>query len=340
MADPYVEAGSQRDETMSSKGATVRVAAVQMESKNGLVQANLDHATHLVNRAVKRGAKLILLPEFMPCGYVFSTSMWDGAEPKQGPTVRWLKKTSRILNAWVGTSFLEADGQDFFNTFVLAGPDGREAGRVRKQTPAVFEAFFTKGAAGLHVIETELGKVGVGICYENQLAYIPQMMYEASVDLLLMPHSAPTVLRTLLGDRQVKRYEDSLGELALRYARLLGIPVVMTNKCGRWQSPLPGMPLHMEDSSFPGLSAIADSDGVLKAQLGDEEDVIVEDIRLDPSRKSNRAPQRHGRWAWKDAYGFPWLARTSCPAIEGFGRLWYTASAERRRRAREISSAD
>jgi len=74
-------------------------------------------------------------------------------------------------------------------------------------------------------------------------------------------------------------------ELSLRYARMLGLPVVMANKCGPWVSPMPGIPFHVERSSFPGLSAVADSDGTLKAQLGDGEGVIVEDVRLDPSRK-------------------------------------------------------
>jgi N-carbamoylputrescine amidase len=333
------EAVSQGNGTMPGEGMTVRLAAIQMESKNGLVEANLEHATQLVQKAARRGASLILLPELMPSGYVYATSIWDGAEPTQGSTVRWLEDTATKLGAWLGTSFLEADGQHFFNTFVLAAPDGKVAGRVRKQTPAVFEAFFTKGAVGSHVIETELGKIGIGICYENQLTYIPQMMCQASADLLLMPHSAPTVMRALLGHKGVKGYENSLKELATRYARQLGIPVVMANKCGPWVSPLPGLPFRREISSFPGLSAIVDSDGALKAQLADEEGVIVEDVRLDPSRKTNRASQPYGRWAWDDAYGLPWLLRNSCPVIEALGRLWYTASAERRRRARKISSA-
>ena len=69
----------------------------------------------------------------------------------------------------MGTSFLEAEREHFFNTFVLIKPDGQEAGRVRKQSSALFEFFFVKGHGGPHVLDTEFGKVGVGICYENQL---------------------------------------------------------------------------------------------------------------------------------------------------------------------------
>jgi N-carbamoylputrescine amidase len=221
----------------NGKARTVRVAAVQMESKNGLVEANLHHATPLVEQAARAGAQLILLPEFMPTGYIYSTAIWDGAEPKRGLTVQWLCENSKRLNVWVGTSFLEADGEDFFNTFVLATPDGKEAGRVRKQTPAAFEAFYTKGGAGPHVMDTELGRIGVGICYENQLSYIPRIMYENSVDLLLMPHSYPAIAQMVM----------SLGDLALHYARLLGIPAVVCNKSGPWRSPYPGIPFYKSD---------------------------------------------------------------------------------------------
>ena len=147
---------------MGEKAKTVRVAAVQMESKNGLIEANLEHATRFVDKAAQKGAKLIILPEFMPTGYIFTTAIWDAAETKEGPTVSWLKESSKKLGVSLGTSFLEAEGEDFFNTFVMTTPNGEEAGRVRKQTPAFAEAYFTKGDAGSHVINTELGKIRSG----------------------------------------------------------------------------------------------------------------------------------------------------------------------------------
>ena len=62
----------------------------------------------------------------------------------------------------MGTSFLEAEGDDFYNTFVLVGPTGREAGRVRKQTPAMYEPWFFRGQPGSHVIETGWAGSGSG----------------------------------------------------------------------------------------------------------------------------------------------------------------------------------
>jgi len=318
------------------KVRTVRVAAVQMESKNGLVDANLERATGFVDEAAQKGAQLILLPEFMPTGYIFTTAIWDAGEPKEGLTVKWLKENSKKHGVYLGTSFLEADGADFFNTFVMTKPDGEEAGRVRKQTPASFEAYFTKGDSGSHIINTEFGKIGVGICYENMLAYTPRLMYGQSVDLLLMPHSAPTPMQSFFFPRkQIEFYNNNLKRTAPYYAQILGVPTVFVNKCGPWHTPLPGLPFFTQHSSFPGLSGIVDSDGTVKAQLGNEEAVIVEDVTLDPFRKADTAPQCYGHWSMK----LPWTINLS-RLVEAIGGLWYSLSSERKRRAREISSRE
>lgn len=309
----------------NGKSRTVRVAAVQMESKDSLVESNLEHATPLVEQAAREGAKLVLLPELMPTGYVWTTAIWERAEQRNGLTVQWLKANSKKLGIWLGTSFLEADGEHFFNTFILTTPDGGEAGRIRKQPPPAFEAFFTKGGSGSHVIDTELGKIGVGICYENQLSYIPRMMYKESADLMLMPHATPAIAKIAL----------SLRELAPAYARLLGVPSILCNQCGKFQSSYPLIPFYRSDSSFLGLSTIADSDGAIKAQLGNEERVIVQEVTLDPARKIRKPPRCYGRWALNG----PWF-RNGARVVEAVGKVCYTLSLERRRKALRISSGE
>jgi predicted amidohydrolase len=101
-----------------------------MASRNGDPAGNLTRALSFVEEAAGLGAQLILLPELMPTGYLFSDELWDAAEPTQGLTARWLREQARRLGVHLGTSFLEADGEDFFNTFVLATPEGAEATRA------------------------------------------------------------------------------------------------------------------------------------------------------------------------------------------------------------------
>jgi len=324
---------SEGGRSMAPEARDLRVAAVQMESENCRIEANLEHATGFAEDAARQGAKLVVFPEFMPTGYIFAKEIWDAGEPSDGPTAAWLGETSKRLGIWLGTSFLEAVGEDFFNTFVLSDPNGQEAGRVRKQSPAAVEAYFFKGEGGSHVIDTAIGVIGVGICYENQLAYMPRLMCSRSADIVLMPHSAPSPTPTpVLRRKMLDTYVETLRELPAFYARSLGVPVVFVNKSGPFRSPTPGLPFYPQNSSFPGDSAIVDSDGSVRARLGREEGVIVADIRLDPARKTGAPPPSSGRWAKK----LPWEINFFRVA-EFSGRNYYRFSGERRRRARAIS---
>lgn len=321
---------------IQQKARVMRVAAVQMESKDGLIEANLQRAMSLIEQAARDGAQLILLPEFMPTGYRLTKDIWDIAEPKEGLTIKWLRNNSRRLSVWLGTSFLEADGEDFFNTFALATPDGEVAGRVRKQFPAIWEAYFLKGDAGSHVIHTEIGKIGIGICHDSHLAYIAQLMYEQSVDLMLMPHSYPMPAKPskTVSEQDIERSKGNLREMAPLYARLLGVPALVANKCGPWQPDVPWPPLPKTNGyHFPGLSTIADSDSSVKARLGDDEGVLVAEVTLGSSRKTRPKPQRYGRWVYPGPPG-----RDILRIVEVVAGLSYALNSERKKKGREVSS--
>ena len=102
---------------------TLRVAAVQVESRNGEGARNLARAAPWVARAAERGAQLVLCPEFLATGYIYDTSIWRAAERAGGLTERWLGDLARRHAIHVGASYLESDGDDFHNTFALAAPD-------------------------------------------------------------------------------------------------------------------------------------------------------------------------------------------------------------------------
>ncbi len=318
-----------------AEARTLRVASIQVVSENGRVTHNLEHALPFVEETASQGARLILLPEFLATGYSFTKSIWEAGEPAAGPTSTWLRQTAQRLGVWLGASFLEADGAEFYNTFLLANPDGKEDGRVRKQTPAFAEAYFTKGDTGTHVIESGLGRIGVGICYENMLAYTPQLMHEQGVDLVLMPHSMPSPTPSIMFPaRLLDSYHATLESLGPYYSELLGIPVIVCNKSGTWRTPVPFLPWLKQDSSFPGRSAITDSDGSLLGQLGAEEGFVIADVTLDPARKTGIIPPCRGRWARE----VPWAIR-QWQLVEIMGSAWYRLSGERKRRAREISGS-
>jgi N-carbamoylputrescine amidase len=320
------------------EGRTLRVAAVQTPAAESVL-SGLERASPLVREAAAaEGAELVLLPELMAVRYVFTDEMWDSAEPSHGATVAWLKDTARDSGIWLGTSFLEAAGEDFYNTFVLVGPDGAEAGRVRKQTPAMYEPWFFRGASGSHVIRTELGVIGVGICNDNHRSYLPAQLQREDADLVLMPHCWPLPMKAgrAVSEQDIRRWHRIQMDLAPLYATLLGVPAVFVNKVGPYASPAPlrwlpgatGMVL-------PGHATIADSDGTVKGQLDGSEGVATATVTLDPARKVRTRPQTYGRYSYPAGLG----GLLALPPAWAFGRV-YSLNPERRRRARRVAAQE
>jgi N-carbamoylputrescine amidase len=308
----------------------IRVAAVQMNCEPGEVERNLAHAEAMVESAVGQGAELVLLPELMPSGYMATEAIWNSAETINGNSVTWLLGTAKRFGIYLGFSFLEAEGEDFYNSFVLASPEGKLLGRVRKSPPASIEAYFYKAGSDSHVIETELGRIGVGICYENLLYDQMCFLHRENVDLVLSPAAAGRPKPFIPGD--VKRFEKMLINGLAIIVKTLGVPVIMADRVGPLETELPGHLPYLK-SSFPGLSSIVDSDGTVKAELGDEEGIIVADVCLRQNIKHESEPKRYGKmWGvpvpW---YAFIW------PLTQKMGEKSYATNPRRKERALSVS---
>jgi predicted amidohydrolase len=316
-----------------TESKTIRVAAVQINSINGEIDHNLAHASSFVAQAKSKGAQLILLPELMSAGYELTDSIWRSAEPSQGPTVQWLKEQAIKHSVWIGTSFLEAVKDHFYNTFVLVNSDGQESMRVRKRKPGATEAFFYEGFPGSHVVDTPFGRIGVSICYEGYLASSVQSLHQENPDFVLMPMSAPTpTLNKPIRQTDLEEYNAAIKTVSSNLANELGIPAIMANKVGHWKTKTP-WPFPAEDSTFPGFSSIVEADGEVISSLGNQEGVIVADIVLNPENKTKQLPEMFGKWARRPPRLFKLFT-----IAETLGRLKYLLCIKRRRMARMVSN--
>jgi N-carbamoylputrescine amidase len=314
---------------------SLRVAAVQVTSRDGQPEENLENAARFVLEARSRGAELVLCPEFLATGYVFDESIWRMAEPRGGLTERWLEDRAREHDIVIGASYLEADGDDFFNTFSLFGPGGELLGRVKKQSLPFFEGWFFTPCSEPKVIDTPFGKVGVGICNDTQTAAFLQHVASEKPDLLLMPHSAPTPELPLVKKLFELVEVEQLRRTPARYARALGVPVVMSNKVSSVPSktPIPLVPGLRVPLCFHGHSGIVDGDGNVRATLADEEGVLVADVTLDPDSKRDFRPGQNGYWSFPPKA----LARSAgqlLRTLDALGRRAYRKNPRRAAAAR------
>jgi N-carbamoylputrescine amidase len=315
----------------------IRVAVLQTAGRLGKGTENLDAALPCLEAAARDGARLAVLPELSASGYRLSRELWACAERAGGPTETWLRRTAARLGMVIGAGYLEVEGEDFYNCYALAEPAGTIAGRVRKERPSMGETSLFAASEGSHVVETSLGRIGVGICNDNHMAFMPRRLREGRAELLVMPHAWPLPSRPgrLMSRADIDRQRARMLDLAAYYAGMLGIPAAMTNFAmgfdagaerprGLLASVLPDAAQYV----FPGLATIADSDGRIAARLGGEPGWAAAEVLLDPARRTAGPLPAYGRRAYPDNGDGLFLS-----LAEAAGRRAYRRSRERREAA-------
>ena len=271
------------------------VAAVQMESRNKDYEGNRKRAEGYILEAVKLGAKLISLPEFALAGYTYDDSIWDEAEPLKGRTYQWLNELCNKYNIYVGTCILEEDKEDFFDTFILCGPDDKLWSH-RKIEPASYEAFFFKGGGkNPNTFHTPIGKIGIAICFDTSKSYCIQSLIQDRPDLLLLQYSYPG-LPSFIPKWNKKNWIETYKNTPIIYARRLKVPVVACNKTGKFSTSLPFGLGFKYKSDFIDYSSIVNHEGHVIADLSNQPGMVSAEIEWHSDYVGLDNPAEKGRW--------------------------------------------
>ena len=197
--------------TDSLSQASVKVAVVQAAPVLFDRESTVEKACRLTAEAAAQGARLILFPEaFIPCyprGLSFGTvvgsrspagrltwqSYWANAVEVPGPATEALGAAARRAGAYLAVGVIERDSQfshgTLYCTLLYFGPDGRLLGKHRKLKPTASERLIWGEGDGstLTVLETEFGKMGGLICWENYMPLARMAMYGKGVEIYLAP---------------------------------------------------------------------------------------------------------------------------------------------------------
>ncbi len=195
---------------MSDHSATVRVAVVQAAPVLFDREATVDKACHLIAQAAERDSQWVLFPEaFVPAyprGLSFGVTVghrtpagrrtwqryWENAVDIPSRTTEVLGEAARQAHAYVTMGVIERDEHShgtLYCTLLYFGPDGQLLGKHRKLKPTAGERLIWGEGDGstLTVIETEFGRVGGLICWENYMPLARMAMYRKGVDIYLAP---------------------------------------------------------------------------------------------------------------------------------------------------------
>ena len=206
----------------------INVALAQISCKAGDKEHNLDVMKRNIKQAKNQGANLVVFPELALTGYVLRDLVYELAEPvPEGKSIRRLEEVAKNESIHVVFGVLERSEKaqaTLYNTAVLLGPNGF-IGKYQKMhlpTHSVFEEkrYFRLGYQ-TPVFETEIGKMGLIICYDVFFPEITRLLRLMGSQLIICISASPGVRRKFFETLTVARAIENTAFLV--YVNLVGV---------------------------------------------------------------------------------------------------------------------
>lgn len=166
------------------------IGVLHLDVKHGRVVENREALTMHALEAARRGAKIIVAPELAVSGYSFGNRSQVAAcvETLAGETFQRLARVAKSYGAYICAGIGEEDPAThiYYNSAVVAGPDGELAAYHRKVVTAERRWACPGGVSKSNIFETPWGRVGVIICADSYYGLLPRSLALNGVDLLLV----------------------------------------------------------------------------------------------------------------------------------------------------------
>jgi predicted amidohydrolase len=248
----------------------VVVAAVQMDIDLFDMDANIGHIENSVKKAKEeKNADLVVFPELASIGYIrernkqFGCSYVKAADKIPGKFTKSLCDIAKRYDSYIVSGMTEAHPDipaTLYNSAVLVDPKGSIVGVHRKVHIPGYEKHYFVPANTNDVFKTEIGTIGIGICYDNQFAELTRTYALKGAEILLMLWNMP----------RFSNQPAMLHRLTSTRAFENRFYAVSCNRIGA-----------NSGIEFFGHSAIADPLGELIASAEEEETIIYATLERD-----------------------------------------------------------
>jgi nitrilase len=273
----------------------VKVACVQVEPAILDREATLDKLAEVAGEAAGAGARLLVFPEaFIPAypssAWAKALAGWADTRAKAafallaresvavpGPAADRLGEIARDHEVWLVTGVTESDPErpgTLYNTLLYHAPDGQLALRHRKLVPTNHERLVwgPGDGGGLRAIETDFGRLGGLICWENYMPLARFSLYESGIEVYVASTAD-----------DADAWQATLVHIA-RESRAFVIAPAHFQRASSYPETFPLLAeLEGHEIIGRGGSAVLAPDGAyLAGPLYDEEGILYAD--LDPAR--------------------------------------------------------
>jgi predicted amidohydrolase len=254
------------------RGVT-RIACQQLSPTLGDLNANRALTWAAIREAIDAGAEVIVLPELITSGYMFR-------DPEEAALAA-ISPDHEILGEW-GAAAAEA-GVLIVGGFCELGDDGRvynsAAAFDRSGLRAVYRKLhlwdheklvFTPGSDPPPVLDTQVGRVAMMVCYDQEFPELTRSVALAGAQLLAVPTNWP------LGDRPTGERPPEV-VIAMATARVNKMAVACADRLGTERG-----------QQWTGGSTIVGVDGWVAAERR-EPGLVIADVELETALNKRMA---------------------------------------------------
>src|SRR5438270_2567658 len=258
--------------------------------------ANLRKAVERVREAGRNGAQMICLPELFRTQYFCQRedpALFDLAEAIPGPTTDAMSRIAKETKAIVVVSLFEKRTRGLYhNTAVLIGSDGSIKGLYRKMhipdDPLYYEKYyFTPGDLGFKAFDTELGRVGTLVCWDQWYPEGARLTALQGAQVLFYP--------TAIGwhPAEKKQYgiaqHDAWRTIQRAHAIANGVFVAVANRVGHETGNIRGNQAQGAGLEFWGQSFLADPFGRVLAEAShNREEILCAEVNMNEIEEVRR----------------------------------------------------
>jgi len=197
----------------------IRAAVVQAAPVVWNLGQTLEKLADLVADATRQSVKIAVFPEAFVSGYPMGLDFgarvgmrsaegredfrryWESSIDVPGPAVERMGAVARASSVELVVGVIERDVGTLYCTVLFFAPDGSLRGKHRKLMPTGMERLvwgFGDGST-LSVFDTNYGRLGAVICWENYMPLLRMAMYSKGIQIYCAPtaDSRPTWLPTM-----------------------------------------------------------------------------------------------------------------------------------------------
>ena len=185
----------------------IKAAVAQVGSALFDTPCTLQRVEALCREAAASEVQLLVFPEALlggyPEGLTFGATLgnrtddgrelfrryWQSAIECPGPETKLLEDLAKELNLHIVIGVVERDGGTLYCVSLLFSPQKGLIGKHRKLMPTAIERLVWGLGDGstMQVVDTELGRIGMAICWENYMPLYRQHLYNQGVQIWCAP---------------------------------------------------------------------------------------------------------------------------------------------------------